>query len=803
MKMPKMKIRPTSQQSCASFGGVLHSPTAPVGTWYDCRNLSSDYSPTVTPVKPRAKISAVDGNEIRRKIIAVCGGERMVLLDEWGFLWCGGNNVRVSAVIGQRYYWEINHEYKRVPQDPPYYVQVQYEMGNDQGNNWDTDGKTFKGGLQSRSHTNHRFVLRNFTEDSPEAAWWEETHATEGSSASTSVRSRTQFIPAGSGDYPDHHTWVFHDYGFKVWVLAELGFDFPSSYTVTISTHAGHYDGGGGGNDVTLIRMGANVLVIPRSAERDGASAMWVNVVKLSGLAAGEEMQFGEDYGWLDYKSYKASDVDNMTTLELCDVDGNVYDTATVSSTEPVDNTQPWLDTSTNPPSLRQYAAYTSTWVVIPRTFIKISPVRLTDFNGSKLKAGDTVHIKASYFPDFTQPMVQSILEDGYHYIEAIVEADNAIVIPGLMNNVRETTTAAYTIERDFPQLDFFVECGNRIWGCRYDEEKTINEIYASRLGDASNWDSFQGLSTDSWRASRGGAAKYTGAAVLGDHPLFFREDSLEKVFPSAVGAHQVQRVDLEGVEEGAADSLCVIHGRLYYKSRGGVMVYDGALPRLISDNFGDMVFSGGSGAMHQRKYCLSTRLYNPNLEDGTGASLPNPWEPVVLVYDTERGVWHMETETWTGVAVTWQDNLYYVADGQLLSMSGDLDDFTEWYAETAPQAIRYNDGSARSITEHKWISYFRIRYRAFGEVITRAVSTQDPTSPAGNAPYIRLYISYNDGPWELKKDIEVSPSKGLRTIEVNFLPRRRDNFRIRLEGYGPVQIFDMAWRVERSEAGH
>lgn len=29
------------------------------------------------------------------------------------------------------------------------------------------------------------------------------------------------------------------------------------------------------------------------------------------------------------------------------------------------------------------------------------------------------------------------------------------------------------------------------------------------------------------------------------------------------------------------------------------------------------------------------------------------------------------------------------------------------------------------------------------------------------------------------------------------------DNFRIRLEGYGPVQIFDMAWRMERSEAGH
>lgn len=42
-----------------------------------------------------------------------------------------------------------------------------------------------------------------------------------------------------------------------------------------------------------------------------------------------------------------------------------------------------------------------------------------------------------------------------------------------------------------------------------------------------------------------------------------------------------------------------------------------------------------------------------------------------------------------------------------------------------------------------------------------------------------------------------------LGTVEINMLPRRMDNFRIRLEGYGPVQIFDMAWRMERSEAGH
>lgn len=45
-------------------------------------------------------------------------------------------------------------------------------------------------------------------------------------------------------------------------------------------------------------------------------------------------------------------------------------------------------------------------------------------------------------------------------------------------------------LERKAPEMDFVIECGNRLWGCRYevtDQSRLYNEIYASKLGDFKN----------------------------------------------------------------------------------------------------------------------------------------------------------------------------------------------------------------------------------------------------------------------------------------------------------------------------
>lgn len=762
MKIPKMKVRPVSQQSCASFGGINHSPVAPIGTWYDARNLCSDMSPTAVATRDSQTAASVDGNTPNRKIVAVCGGERIVLIDDLARLWCGGHYIDIPMIQGVKYDWLFTP-------DSGSGIQI-VANGEDISRGHDFTGDTLGGGLEGIEAQDFTFVF-----DEDQAGWAnpENTHWTISRNGGIASRCRSTFrIDYEGQQQTPWYTWTFLDYGFEFSTYIQI--DGGTSVGLETASETAYND-----ENTKMIRMGANVIVIPGKTSNVGA--MWVNAVK---LASGAAMVAGTDYGYLNYKSFKSSSVDDPTTLTLCDVDGKAYNNATVSSTEPVDTTHEWLNTSASPPTLLKYDVVSTSWVVIPRTFVKISPVQLTDANGSSLKAGDTVHIQADYFPDFTPLQVEDILKDSYHQIEAIVEADNAIVIPGILINKTESTTARYYISRDFPKLDYYVECCNRLWGCRYDESESINEIYASKLGDASNWDSFQGLSTDSWRASRGRAAKFTGAAVLDDHPLFFREESVEKVFPSSSGAHQIQTVDLEGVEDGAADSLCVISDRLYYKSRKGVMCYTGTLPTLISEAFGDMVFRGGSGARHQRKYCLSTVLKAAGMPDSN----------VVLILDTENGDWHIDdySQAWEGVAVTWQDDLYYVENGTIKTMKANHANYGRvyWWAETAPQAIRYySSRAAKSLTEHKWVSYFRIRYRMLGN------GTRQPNQ-------LKLFISYNDGPWQLKRTIN-GATTALGTVEINLLPRRMDNFRIRLEGYGPVQIFDMAWRMEESEAGH
>ena len=66
---------------------------------------------------------------------------------------------------------------------------------------------------------------------------------------------------------------------------------------------------------------------------------------------------------------------------------------------------------------------------------------------------------------------------------------------------------------RSVPEMDFVIESGNRLWGCKYGvvDGKAVNEIYASKLGDFKNWNCYAGRSTDSYVATRGSDGPFTG----------------------------------------------------------------------------------------------------------------------------------------------------------------------------------------------------------------------------------------------------------------------------------------------------
>ena len=324
------------------------------------------------------------------------------------------------------------------------------------------------------------------------------------------------------------------------------------------------------------------------------------------------------------------------------------------------------------------------------------------------------------------------------------------------------------TISRKIPDMDYVIESNNRLWGCFYGERdgKMLNEIYASKLGDFKNWNSFQGLSTDSYAASRGSDGPWTGAITMNNYPLFFKRNCLEKVYISASGAHQIATTKMPGVQPGSWRSMQIVDGVLFYLSDTGVMVYDGSLPDHISNDFGNVKYSDGVAGKQGYNYYLSVKA-----QDGS-YSLFN--------LDTTKGVWHREDDTRLTQTADRGDVLYMLTeDGKLLTPGtlaelddGELEgDFT-W--EIVSGAIGYQ--------------------RAEQEYLLRLIPRIKLERPLGGSALV--HVMYDDnGDWQRVAYIR---GNGTQSMKVPVKPRRCDHFRIKLSGVGETTLYTITREIER-----
>lgn len=321
-------------------------------------------------------------------------------------------------------------------------------------------------------------------------------------------------------------------------------------------------------------------------------------------------------------------------------------------------------------------------------------------------------------------------------------------------------------LSRSVPNMDYVIESNNRLWGCFYGERdgKMLNEIYASKLGDFKNWNSFQGLSTDSYAASRGSDGPWTGAITMNNYPLFFKRNCLEKVYISASGAHQIATTKMPGVQPGSWRSMQIVDGVLFYLSDTGVMVYDGSLPDHISNDFGNVKYSNGVAGKQGYNYYLSVKA-----QDGS-YSLFN--------LDTTKGVWHREDDTRLTQTADRGDVLYMLTeDGRLLTPGtlaeldeGELEgDFT-W--EIVSGAIGYQ----RAEQEYLLRLIPRIKLELGGSAL--------------------VHVMFDDnGDWQRVACIE---NNSTHSVTIPVKTRRCDHFRIKISGIGGVTLFTIVREIEK-----
>lgn len=479
--------------------------------------------------------------------------------------------------------------------------------------------------------------------------------------------------------------------------------------------------------DKRLVNMGAYLLIWP--------DKVYINTRDFS------------DWGSLENTRQTSGEV----TFTLCDRDGAAlgdYTVRTYAPGEP-ETGDLWLDTSRPECVMRRYDG--SAWTALAEVYTKIAAVGV----GLGFRAGDGVTVAGCGAAEL----------NGLHVLQAA--EDDWVLVPALCRTL-DSQTAAVTVMRLMPEMDFVVEQGNRLWGCKYGivDGQAVNEIYACALGDFRNWNSFAGLSTDSYAAARGSDGPFTGAAACMGGVVFFKENCMERIYPAAGGGHQIVTVPCSGVRKGAERTVAVADGVVYYLGNDGVYAFDGSMPVCVSRALGDKRYTGGVAGGESGRYWLSAA-------DAAG-------ETELLVYDTQKRLWHRQDDTAAVAFARWNGEMTVLcSDGRLLDTSGTLgtaETGFSWSAESGDLGLY--------TPEHKYLSRLELRLKA----------------AAGST--VKAYVCYDgDNVWEQVGGVsgEAGQTRGA-VLQVR--PRRCGHLRLKLAGDGPCRVYSAAAVYEKGSDG-
>ncbi len=475
-----------------------------------------------------------------------------------------------------------------------------------------------------------------------------------------------------------------------------------------------------------LVSMGAYLIVWP--------DKKYINTVDMT------------DYGELE--AHFTSQAGTTVSFTMCNVDAAAYDITTTGTTEPEnpENGEYWLDTSGTTHSLKVWSSSSLMWVPIATTYIKIACPNI----GKLFKEGDGITISGSSVTDLNNTMVVQLCADDY------------LVVIGLLDQTVQQTTAV-KVERLIPTMEYVIESNNRLWGCHYGlkDGLTVNEIYSSKLGDAKNWNSFAGISTDSFTVSVGSDGKFTGAANYLGYPLFFKEECIHKIYGNYPSNYQVQTTNCRGVQEGSSGSIQLVDEMLYYKSSVDVCAYDGSLPQSISSALGHEHYTDAVSG------CIGSRYYI-NMKNSAG-------EYEMFVYDTNYGMWHKEDNIRAKMFCSNDDKLYFIdSDNNLVCNTYYEDclsseDDVEWSATTGVIGYEYPD--------RKYITRLNIRMK-------KAAAAQ-----------VQVFCEYDSSGIWISQGI-VS-GNGTNTFTIPVKPVRCDHMRIKIAGTGECKIYSITKLLE------
>ena len=318
------------------------------------------------------------------------------------------------------------------------------------------------------------------------------------------------------------------------------------------------------------------------------------------------------------------------------------------------------------------------------------------------------------------------------------------------------------TISKKLPEGIEGLFCdSNRLWGW------SGNKIYASKLGDPSNFFSYDGTADDAWSVEVQTPGTFTGGISVHGYPTFFKENRRYRVYGSQPSAFQLTEQDCHGVMQGCGRSMAVVDGALYYVSLIGVMRDSGAVPELCSQALGNLRLHNAVGGGVNTKLWLSG-LSQSNMR-------------TVLNYDTRTGLWircgSQKIVRFEGagfgrlLAIREVTGQQYLQLGVLCGENPWPD--SNWMTEGSVswEAVT-NDYTAAQPNRKR---VHRVQIRAYLD----------------NGTSFRIQIRYDGGAWRQVRTITGDGKKKSWYIPV--MLRRCDHFALRFSGTGKAVLHSLA----------
>lgn len=378
---------------------------------------------------------------------------------------------------------------------------------------------------------------------------------------------------------------------------------------------------------------------------------------------------------------------------------------------------------------------------------IRSSSVCLSDY----FRVGDCIRIDGcTALPENNKSVIiREISEEGHclHCYEnsfTLPEGEESAAEPGVL-----------TLAREVPELDWLCVNENRVWGCKGDS------IRGCKLGDPTNWNVFDGLSTDSFAVEAGSAGSFTGCAAFLGYPTFFKEGQVFKLYGSLPSNFELLSSAGTGVASESGGSLAVAGETLCYLASSGPVAYAGGSPAPLGAALAGLKLRRGIGGSDGLRWYL-------NAEDQEGRRQ-------LFVYDSRSGLWHRE-DCFDALCFARQgDRLFCLsAAGQLLLLGdtrgetlGQEEEPFHWFAEFGD----FTGGTP----DKKRLTRLLLRLEA--EAGTR----------------LQLLLRWDSGGWERVAELRADVK---RSFLLPLPPRRADHFRLRLEGQGPCRLHSLTQEV-------